>query len=53
MIEDRKEFETIEGAMEYIMEYDLKWPDNPYMTRYKLWHDYCWHVVTDRLDSAD
>jgi hypothetical protein len=49
----RKEFETLDLAMEFIADYDLKYPENPYFTRYKLWHCARWVVDIDRADSAD
>jgi hypothetical protein len=49
----KQDFDTIEEVMNAIMEYDDKYPDNPYMTVYKVTHPNKWHVLIDRLDSAD
>jgi hypothetical protein len=49
----KKDFDTLAEALVAIAEYDEEYPDNPYMTVYKITHPSKWHVLIDRLDSAD
>lgn len=50
---NRKDFETLDKAMEFIAAYDLKYPENPYFTRYILKHESKWTLIIERMDSAD